>query len=62
MKLAAPMACASFVSFAAENPPHAEHGEGDHPKGGGGVTGTGLANYPSTPLRGVPLPIFDGED
>jgi error-prone DNA polymerase len=45
-----------------ENPPHAKHGEGDHPKGGGGVAGTGLANYPSTPLRGVPLPISDGED
>jgi protein ImuB len=37
-------------------------GEGDHPKGGGGVTGTGRATYPSTPLRGVPLPISDGEE
>jgi error-prone DNA polymerase len=45
-----------------ENPPRAKRGEGDHPKGGGGVSGTGLANYPSTPLRGVPLPISDGED
>jgi error-prone DNA polymerase len=45
-----------------ENPPRAKRGEGDHPKGGGGVSGTGLANYPSTPLRGVPLPISDGEE
>ncbi len=36
-------------------------GEGDHPKGGGGVNGKASANYPSTPLRGVPLPISDGE-
>jgi error-prone DNA polymerase len=45
-----------------ENPPHAKHGEGDHPKGGGGVIDEASASYPSTPLRGVPLPIFDGED
>jgi error-prone DNA polymerase len=45
-----------------ENPPHAPHGEGDHPKGGGGVIYEASANYPSTPLRGVPLPISDGED
>jgi len=38
------------------------HGEGDHPKGGGGVADEACANYPSTPLRGVPLPISDGED
>jgi hypothetical protein len=37
-------------------------GEGDHPKGGGGVTGEACAIYPSTRLRLVPLPIFDGED
>jgi error-prone DNA polymerase len=36
-------------------------GEGDHPKGGGGVTDEASANYPSPPLRGVPLPISDGE-
>jgi uncharacterized membrane protein len=36
-------------------------GEGDHPKGGGGVTDEASASYPSTPLRGVPLPISDGE-
>jgi hypothetical protein len=46
-------------------------GEGDRPKGGGGVAAqvcaaarlilrTG-ANYPPTMLRTVPLPIFDGE-
>jgi hypothetical protein len=39
-----------------------KHGEGDHPKGGGGVTGGSLRNYPSTRLRLVPLPILDGED
>jgi hypothetical protein len=50
------------------------HGEGDHPKGGGGVTGGDLAvarsilkflgSYPSTMLRMVPLPIrfADRED
>ena len=47
-------------------------GEGDHAKHGGGVAGAeargsekkteGLANYPSTTLRVVPLPISDGED
>ena len=36
-------------------------GEGGHPKGGGGVAGEASATYPSTPLRGVPLPISDGE-
>ena len=36
-------------------------GEGDHPKGGGGVSDEASADYPSTPLRGVPLPIEDGE-
>jgi error-prone DNA polymerase len=45
-----------------ENPPSAKRGEGDHPKGGGGVTDESSASYPSTPLRGVPLPISDGED
>jgi hypothetical protein len=35
-----------------------EDGEGDHPKGGGGVTGTGLGKYPSTMLRMVPLPML----
>ncbi len=47
-------------------------GEGDHAKHGGGVNGAvirgsqekfeSLANYPSTTLRVVPLPISDGED
>jgi hypothetical protein len=40
-------------------PPHAQHGEGDHPKGGGGVNGSAhpyltghtSAFYPSTMLR-----------
>jgi hypothetical protein len=46
-------------------------GEGDHAKHGGGVGGAGiseicanrhgLAFHPSTTLRVVPLPIFDGE-
>jgi uncharacterized membrane protein len=36
-------------------------GEGDRPKGGGGVADEASANDPSTPLRGVPLPISDGE-
>ncbi len=34
-------------------PVAAGDGEGDHPKGGGGVPGAG---YPSTMLRMVPLP------
>jgi uncharacterized membrane protein len=42
--------------------PRRSRGEGDHPKGGGGVAGERSANHPSTPLRGVPLPISDGED
>jgi hypothetical protein len=47
-------------------------GEGDHAKHGGGVGDAGLGGsgekleiygiYPSTTLRVVPLPIFDGED
>jgi 2-C-methyl-D-erythritol 4-phosphate cytidylyltransferase len=47
-------------------------GEGDHPQGGGGVTGSVNAvsrqtllrfgSYPSTMLRMVPLPICDGEE
>ena len=36
-------------------------GEGDHPKGGGGGADEASANYPSTMLRMVPLPISDGE-
>jgi len=36
-------------------------GEGDHPKGGGGVGDETSGGHPSTPLRGVPLPISDGE-
>jgi hypothetical protein len=51
-------------------PPRAQRGEGDHPKGGGGVigsehpvfSGNASALYPSTSLRLVPLPISDGED
>ncbi len=35
-------------------PVRAAHGEGGHPKGGGGVM---APNYPSTMLRMVPLPI-----
>jgi len=31
-------------------------GEGDQAKPGGGVTGRGFVNYPSTTLRVVPLP------
>jgi hypothetical protein len=31
-------------------------GEGDHPRGGGGVVGPGVRNYPFTMLRMVPLP------
>ena len=31
-------------------------GEGDRPKGGGGVYGKSLADHPSTRLRLVPLP------
>jgi hypothetical protein len=39
------------------------HGEGDHPKGGGGVTGSACAFYPSTMLRMVPLPTgFAGRE
>jgi hypothetical protein len=37
-------------------PPQALLGEGDHPKGGGGVYGG--CDYPSTMLRMVPLPIY----
>jgi hypothetical protein len=36
-------------------------GEGDHPKGGGGVAYEASGNDPSTMLRMVPLPICDGE-
>jgi hypothetical protein len=43
-------------------PASAARGEGDHPKGGGGVIGEACAIYPSTTLRVVPLPISDGED
>jgi hypothetical protein len=43
-------------------PASAARGEGDHPKGGGGVITRACANYPSTRLRLVPLPISDGED
>jgi hypothetical protein len=41
-------------------PAREARGEGDHPKGGGGVAGTGLRqpSYPSTMLRMVPLPIL----
>jgi hypothetical protein len=49
-------------------PPRAKRGEGDHPKGGGGVTGAAPADrartpgfrafYPSTRLRLVPLPML----
>jgi sugar transferase (PEP-CTERM/EpsH1 system associated) len=33
-------------------------GEGDHPKGGGGVIGPGLVSYPSTPSGGPPPHSF----
>jgi uncharacterized membrane protein len=36
-------------------------GEGDHRNDGGGVNDEATASHPSTPLRGVPLPISDGE-
>jgi hypothetical protein len=43
--------------------PMRRHGEGDHPKGDGGVNGSACASYPSTMLRMVPLPIAcDGEE
>jgi uncharacterized membrane protein len=42
--------------------PRRSRGEGDHPEGGGGAADEASAIYPSTPLRGVPLPISDGED
>jgi error-prone DNA polymerase len=45
-----------------EDPPRAKRGEGDQAEPGGGVDGEASANYPSTPLRAVPLPISDGED
>ena len=38
------------------------NGVGDHAQLGGGAIGAGLAFYPSTALRAVPLPIYDGED
>jgi uncharacterized membrane protein len=42
--------------------PRRSRGEGDHAQHGGGVADEASASYPSTPLRGVPLPISDGED
>jgi hypothetical protein len=55
--------------IAASLPPRAKRGEGDHPKGGGGVIGAAFADrartpavrafYPSTRLRLVRLPIAD---
>ncbi len=35
-----------------------EDGEGDHPKGGGGVKGEICDSDPSTMLRMVPLPML----
>jgi hypothetical protein len=50
-------------------PPCAKRGEGDHATHGGGVSRRRLLEtlreplrtYPSTTLRVVPLPIFNGE-
>jgi hypothetical protein len=41
--------------------PNRQVGEGDHPKGGGGVADEACSNYPSTTILVVPLPIADGE-
>jgi hypothetical protein len=43
-------------------PASAARGEWDHAKHGGGVVGSACANYPSTAVPAVPLPICDGED
>jgi hypothetical protein len=42
--------------------PNLPVGEGDHPKGGGGVADEAGMGHPSPTLRVVPLPIFDGEE